>query len=146
MENVDWSYFDKFDKLEDKYLPISGDGDNMATQAATAASKLIYKWYNDGDVYDNNYGMDGWCNDISGSANWLYSYIPETRKALDRIRDISYGDEGAYEHILKDVADIVFNKDLLEGLEKRPHVGDAYDEEGPFSFSEESYDDEEEDW
>lgn len=146
MENVDWNYFDKFDALEDKYLPAHGDGDNMATQAVTAASKLIYKWYNDGDVYDNNYGMDGWCNNISGSANWLYEYIPEIRKALNKICDISYGDEGAYEHILKEVADIIFRDDFLAGLAKRPHVGDAYDEEGPFSFNEYDEYDEDEEW
>lgn len=143
MNGVDWSYFDKFDALEDKYLPSRGDGDNMATQAVTAVSKLVYKWYNDGDVFDNNYGMDGWCNDISGSANWLYEYIPETRKILDQITEIQFNNEGDYERLLKQLANFIFRESFLAELEKRPHVGDAYDEEGPYSFSE--YEDEDED-
>ena len=62
---VDWSYFDKFDPLQDKYLPNRGEGDTIATQIVTAVAKLIYKWYNDGDVFDNTWYLDGWLNDLS---------------------------------------------------------------------------------
>lgn len=63
--------FEKFKNCA-KYLPNRGDGDSRGTQAATAISKLVYKWFNDGDVFDNTFGLEGWANDISGSANWLY--------------------------------------------------------------------------
>lgn len=75
--------------LVDKYLPNKGDGNTIATQAITALWRLIYKWENDGDIYDNHYALHAGLNDISGSANWLYKYIPETRPILDRIKYIS---------------------------------------------------------
>ena len=70
--SVDWSYFDKFDGIIDKYLPTKGEGETKATQIVTAINKLIYKWYNDGDVFDNTYHLEGWANDLSDYANWLY--------------------------------------------------------------------------
>ena len=71
---VDWGYYDKFDGLNDKYLPISGEGETKATQIVTAVSKLVYKWYNDGDVFDNTFHLEGWANDLSSYANWLYEH------------------------------------------------------------------------
>ena len=68
-----WSYFDKFDKICDTYLPVEGEGETMASQIVTAVCKLVYKWYNDGDVFDNTYALGGWCNDLSSYANWLDS-------------------------------------------------------------------------
>jgi hypothetical protein len=75
-ESVDWSYYDKkeFDEIDEKYLPASGEGENMASQIVLAVNKLVYKWYNDGDVYDNTYGLEGWANDLSDYANWLWRY------------------------------------------------------------------------
>ena len=72
---VDWSYFNQYEELINVYMPIQGEGDTMATQAVTAVNKLIYKWYNDGDVYDNTYQMNGWANDLSSYANWLCKYL-----------------------------------------------------------------------
>ena len=43
------------DELLDKYLPDEGEGKTMATQAVTAMCKIVYRWYNDGDVFDNTY-------------------------------------------------------------------------------------------
>ena len=48
--------FEKFKNCA-KYLPNRGDGDSRGTQAATAISKLVYKWFNDGDVFDNTFGL-----------------------------------------------------------------------------------------
>lgn len=140
---VDWSYYNKFDELDKKYLPASGDGDNMATQLSTALSKLIYKWYNDGDVYDNTYNLSGWANDISGSANWIYKYIPKSRSILDDIKTISTGAE--YEVLLKKLTDKFYNQEYLSELEKKEKVGDAYSEDGPFEFDD-SYDEYDEEY
>ena len=142
--SVDWSYYHKFDTLNDKYLPDMGDGTNMATQAVTAINKLVYKWYNDGDVYDNTHYITGWCNDISGSANWLAKYIPETEVILNRIWNIYSKSE--YENILKEVADIVFDEQLLSKLETQEKQGDAYGEDGNFESVEEYEDEDEEYW
>ena len=86
-ESVVWDYFNIFHDINDKYLPDSGEGDNMATQTVTAVNKLVYKWYNDGDVYDNSTasGLDGWGNDLSDYANWLAKNIDGCKDILDRI-------------------------------------------------------------
>ena len=43
---VEWSAFDKFEPIIDKYMPDIGEGDSLASQMVTAVNKLIYKWYN----------------------------------------------------------------------------------------------------
>ncbi len=141
---VDWSYFNKFEKLDDKYLPASGEGDNMATQLATATSKLIYKWYNDGDVFDNTYGLDGWANDLSSYANWLYKYIPESKSILDEIKTIYTQDE--YEQLLKKLCDTCFTEEKLKELEQEPKKGSVYSENGPFEFDDSPEEDEYDDY
>ena len=130
-ENIEWGDFDQFEN-SDKYLPARGEGDNMATQAATALSKLVYKWFNDGDVYDTSYALEGWANDISGSANWLYKYIPETQPILDRIETIETKEE--YTELLFDLCKVVDPK--IPGLESFDLKGDAYDEDGKFKYCE----------
>ena len=72
MPKYDMDYLDKFNALIEEYMPWRGEGDTKASQVATAVNKLIYKWWNDGDVFDNVHsGMDGWVNDLSSYANWL---------------------------------------------------------------------------
>ena len=139
---VDWSYFDKFDEVSEKYLPASGEGENMATQIVTAVSKLVYKWYNDGDVFDNTYRLEGWCNDLSSYANWLAKYVKGAGPILKGIADCST--HGEYEGLLKDLADTMLDADFLAVYENVEKVGSIYKCEGPFRFEE--YEEEEEDW
>lgn len=84
--SVDWGYFDKFEWADEKYLPCRGEGETKATQIVTAISKLVYKWYNDGDVFDNTHYLVGWWNDLSSYANWLEQH---TDKASDILHKIS---------------------------------------------------------
>lgn len=139
---VDWGYFDKFEEVEAMYLPSRGEGDNRATQIVTAVCKLIYKWYNDGDVFDNTYALGGWCNDLSSYANWLRDNAGAA-SILDRIATLS--SEGEYESLLKDLADSLLDKDLLHGFSKQEKVGSIYDCPGPYRFDENWGDDEDED-
>ena len=87
--SVEWSYYDtpEIDAVNEKYLPAEGEGETMATQICTAITKLVYKWYNDGDVFDNTHSLSGWgwCNDLSSYANWLYWYVPATVAFLRKI-------------------------------------------------------------
>lgn len=148
-EGVNWSYYDKFDKYDDEYLPARGEGETLATQAVTASTKLVYKWYNDGDVYDNSNpaGMTGWANDLSSYANWLAKYIDGAKPILDRIFDLNYGDDGSYEEILKDLCDLIYDDDYLKKLNEQPKEGSIYDCGGDYSWDERrNYDDEEEEW
>lgn len=141
-----WDYFDKFDSISVMYLPSYGEGDTMATQAVTAVTKLVYKWYNDGDVYDNTYQLKGWANDLSSYANWLYKYVPESQSILDKISSVSTDDE--YEDlILKPLADTIFNIDYLNYLNTfAEKQGSIYDCDGPFEFRYHDEEDEEDEW
>lgn len=143
-ESVSWDYYDKFEDLINKYMSDQGEGETLASQIVTAVNKLIYKWYNDGDVFDNvNSGLQGWANDLSSYANWLYKYAPgDAPYILKRIYDIT--DEGDYEVLLRELADNLLDENLLDSLEKSKQ-GSIYDCDGPFEFKE--YDeDEEEDY
>ena len=143
-ESVSWDYYDKFEDLINKYMSDQGEGETLASQIVTAVNKLIYKWYNDGDVFDNvNSGLQGWANDLSSYANWLYKYAPgDAPYILKRIYDIT--DESDYEVLLRELADNLLDENLLDSLEKSKQ-GSIYDCDGPFEFKE--YDeDEEEDY
>ena len=137
VDRVDCDYFEKFRPVEDRYLPVYGEGETMATQTVTAIVKLVYKWYNDGDVYDNRFMMEGWENDLSSYANWLYNNL-----GADILCDIGEARNDAdYEQLLKKLADTYMTEERLFELNKKPAVGSIYTEEGVFEFEE--Y---EEDW
>ncbi len=152
--SVSWDYFNKFEYVIDTYMPMQGEGDSLGSQIVTAINKLIYKWYNDGDVYDNCHGMEGWANDLSSYANWLYKYCPRSRSILERIYDCFNSNE--YESILKDLADACLDAEDIENYSKKPVSGSIYNCDGPFEWTddwddedeyeeEEYYDDEEDD-
>ena len=144
-ESVNWNYFDRFKDINQEYLPDRGEGETLASQIVTAVNKLIYKWYNDGDVFDNvNSNLEGWANDLSSYANWLYKYAPGKVPAI--LRNIyGMGEKSDYETLLKELADYCLDENLLQSLELNKQ-GSIYDCDGPFEFNE--YDEEldEEDW
>lgn len=134
-----WEEFDKFEGVINEYMPSYGEGETMASQAVTAVNKLIYKWYNDGDVYDNTNYLDGWCNDLSTYANWLYNNLG--LYWLDMIWDVK--DVGDYEEILYHLAELVLEENYLERLSRKEKKGSIYENEGIFKFVENEDD---EDW
>lgn len=141
-KRVKWEYYDRFREINDKYLPDRGEGENMATQIVTAINKLVYKWYNDGDVYDNSHYLEGWANDLSSYANWLYKYMPESQLILDKIdRAI---DDGDYEFILKDLSDKYLNSEKLAKYEGQAKIGSIYecDDKFKFVYRDEDFEDE----
>ena len=145
---VDWDYFNKFEEIYDKYLPPRGEGETMATQIDTALCKLVYKWYNDGDVYDNTRHMEGWANDLSSYANWLDKYTGASY-ILERIFECRTHEE--YEHILKDLCDLLCNEEYLSMMNKREKIGSIYKCDGRFEFCdeceyEEEYEEDEDDY
>jgi len=131
-EGVKWDYFKKFTKINDKYLPDVGEGDTQANQIVTAINKLVYKWYNDGDVYDNTHFLPGWANDLSSYANWLYNNVFETKFILPRIEEAMT--DGQYELILKELADKCLNEKFLKPYSKKENAGSIYECEGKFKF------------
>lgn len=136
----DWKDFNKFSDILGKYLPASGEGETMASQIAIAVSKLVYKWFNDGDVYDNTHQLTGWANDLSTYANWLYKYADA--KFLDEIEDAE--SEGDYEDILYSLCENLAVPEKLVDWDNKPKVDSVYKCEGPFEFVDRE--DEDEDW
>lgn len=129
--SVDWDYFDRFDPVIQKYMPLRGEGNTMASQIVTAVNKLIYKWYNDGDVYDNTHYLKGWANDLSSYANWLRKYAAGAGDILDSISLVySFGE---YETLLKDLADLCLNEGYLSEYNV-PREGTIYDCDGVYVF------------
>lgn len=132
---VDWEYYEKYRHIDAKYLPERGEGENMATQIVTATTKLVYKWYNDGDVFDNTHQMRGWANDLSDYANWLYRYAEGADAILDGICDCD--DDDDYELLLKELVDLTNTEEYLASYKEKAKTGSIYDCDGPFMFKEE---------
>ena len=138
-----WSYFDKYAKLINMYMPNMGEGETVASQICTAVNKLVYKWYNDGDVFDNTQHLEGWANDLSSYANWLYKYCPQCQNILNRIYDIKTN--GEYEDLLADLTDLLIDVDSLAMVAHKPKEGSIYNCDGPFVYEERnSWDDDDE--
>lgn len=132
-EQVMWDYYSKFDPILDKYLPSRGEGETIASQIVTAVNKLVYKWYNDGDVYDNTKYLKGWANDLSSYANWLYKHLGSVLKGtLSRIFVDETEDD--YEETLKELADKTLDETFLSKFENQPKLGSIYECDGPFKF------------
>ena len=138
---VRWDYYNKFENLVDKYMESMGEGNTKASQIVTSVNKLVYMYYNNGDVYDNT-NFEHYClNDVSDYANWLYDNTTDTIKnILTKVKDISC--EVEYELILKQLADNLLVKPYLEEQSKLEKVGSIYKCCGKFKYIE---DEEEED-
>lgn len=133
----------KQDMLIDKYMPMSGEGETVASQAVTAVNKLIYKWWNDGDVFDNTHGLSGWMNDLSSYANWLYAHTTDKAKYILKSVYACDSDDD-YDYLLKLLAEELLNEELLNEYEKMAKVGTIYECDGMFRYEEPSDDDD--DW
>lgn len=131
---VKWSYYDKYNDIINKYMPASGEGETKASQIATAVNKLIYKWYNDGDVFDNTYHLYGWCNDLSSYANWLCNNANGSYSILSGIKNCH--DDSDYENLLKDLADAMLDEEYLAEQDKIAKTGSIYQCNGVFEFRE----------
>lgn len=142
---VNWEYYDKpeFEFVTAKYLPAMGEGSSLAEQIVTAVTKLVYKWYNDGDVFDNTGAMTGWCNDLSSYANWLYKHT-DAKNILEGIWHCFTDSD--YEDLLKELADKLLDAEDLEREAEMPIDGSIYDCDGPFRFEEYNDDEEDDEW
>ena len=131
---VDWGYFKKFDGIKEKYLPDFDEGETKANQIVTAVTRLIYKYYNNGDVYDNAFCTESAYNDLSSYANWLikYSGMKKVNSILKEIF-VCYT-EADYTNILKELADTLLVEEYLTEQDKIEKVRTIYKCDGCFKF------------
>lgn len=139
----DWRYFKKFERVNGMFLPIRGEGENKAEQVVTAVNKLVYKWYNDGDVFDNTHYLSGWANDLSSYANWLHAHTSAGR-ILEKVWCCR--NDSDYEDLLAQLADKLLDGEDLEVMAREPKVGSIYDCDGPFRFEWLDEEDEDDDY
>lgn len=138
--SVQWDYYNKFESVTEKYLPEQGEGETKATQIVTAVNKLVYKWYNDGDVFDNTGYLEGWANDLSDYANWLYHHTTEkVQTILNKVYECC--SESEYEDLLKELTDELLDEKYLVKQNEVEKEFTIYDYDGKFKFVE-SYNDE----
>lgn len=137
--------FYKFDDIVKKYMAPSGEGDTKASQIAAAVNKIIYKWFNDGDVVDNVHtglseGVVG--NDLSSYANWLWDNVGQANKPLVHILNNVDGNEDKYAVCLYELASKLLKDDVLSFYSEQDAVDSIYDyDDGPFEVREDKDDD-----
>ncbi len=130
MRQYDWDDFDKFSNLIGVYMPYGGQGETQASQICTAVNKLVYRWFNDGDVYDESC-VFGYVNDMLCScANWLAKYAWGCNELLDRIYECETADD--YTVLLYDLCEILINADLLKLANKKEKTGSIYSCDGKY--------------
>lgn len=127
---LDWNDFDKFAGIIKKYMMPRGEGTTMASQVVTAVNKLVYKWFNDGDVFDNTSLLEGWANDLSSYANWLDAHT-DASSVLDYVYEV---DEESYADLLYALCEKVLDPEKLAAMNLLDAVGSIYDCDGRFMF------------
>ena len=148
--SVSPDYFDKFHDVISKYMKRTGEGDTKASQIVTAVNKLLYGWFNNGDVFDNEEPYE-WsehcCNDISSYANWLDEFT-DLSNILDGVFECSTEDD--YEELLKALADTALTDEYLIPYATQSKEGTIYKCKGSYKYvihyddeEEEEYEDEE---
>ena len=123
-----------YSKLNKDYLPSTDEGTNLAEQLVTATNKLIYKWYNDGDVIAG----DG--NDLTNYANWIDMNFKETQSIFVKAETIYNSDDEDYLNlVLIPLIEFVFDEDRLKELSRYECKGSIYNCGGRFEYNDNSY-------
>ena len=123
-----------YSKLNKDYLPSTDEGTNLAEQLVTATNKLIYKWYNDGDVIAG----DG--NDLTNYANWIDMNFKETQSIFVNAETIYNSDDEDYLNlVLIPLIEFVFDEDRLKEFSKCECKGSIYNCGGRFEYDDNSY-------
>jgi len=131
---------DKMDVLFEELVPLSGKCDSLAGEIIRAASRIGYRFFNDGDQLGIGYGKET-CN---AAGRFLI------KRTNEKIADIVSGmfglySEEKYENRLKDLLDAV-----VEHVEGNPDLRQAETEDMFDYFDKDEdvddYEDEEEEW
>lgn len=128
---------DKFDELTEKYMPSSDNADTLAGELLRAANRIIYRYYNDGDMCDYGYGKET----VNPAVRFL---IAEGTPAIKLIakRFFDFADNKQYKELLQKLADVVTEQIEKNNLTEVENTKDMWDYADPDLDK----DDEEEDW
>ena len=85
-----WPESPKFEKLTEKYMPKTGAADNELGEALRSINQAVYRYYNDGDMYNKGYGKE--------TVNAAIKHLTQLSKNKATPRHIARGiDNGLYE-------------------------------------------------
>lgn len=79
----------KYEMWFEQYVPTSGNCSTLGGEILRAITKIVYRYYNDGDTVDDFYGSD--YNSCRGADIFLEKYIPNY-KSLAGVRELTYED------------------------------------------------------
>lgn len=89
-ESSGWIESPKFDKLTKQYMPASGEADNELGETLRSINRVVYRYYNDGDMWNKGYGKE--------TVNWAVKHLAEVAKNKNTPKHIARGIEnGLYE-------------------------------------------------
>lgn len=127
-EEVAWDVFDKYADILHDYLPRQGEGDTKASQFAVCISKLVYRFFNDGDYFTNQYcegKYEAGDESMPNYANWLSKYIDGAGGILDEIKSITYEDDDAYSDMLYELCTQFVTEEYLEQLDEESKTSES---------------------
>ena len=104
-----------FNNLRDQLVPACGKAATVAGEIIRAMDRLIYRYWNDGDMVGDGYGNET-CN---GSYRYLYHKLPDCPDLYEANRD-----EDVYTEELAKLADCV-----KAHLESRPDLFTAVNDD-----------------
>ena len=108
-DHIDKLDAEYFNELRDKLIPACGKASTVAGEIIRAMDRLIYRFWNDGDMVGNGYGNET-CN---GSYRYMYRMLGDNCPDLYAVND----NEEDYAAALAKLADEVKNH-----LESNPEL------------------------
>lgn len=127
----------RFQIAFDELVPSQGKADTQAGELIRAMGRVLYRWFNDGDVFYKGYGI----KTVLPSVEFIYEYGPDGVKELvdDTIKEVqNYNDpnffeeNGGYDEFLNNTAELVVDYilDNPELLAEEPAEDSRYTDSG----------------
>lgn len=89
-ETAGWPESPKFEKLTEQYMPKQGEADNQLGEMLRSINRVVYRYYNDGDMWNKGYGKE--------TVNQAIKHLTELAKNKETPRRIARGlDNALYE-------------------------------------------------
>ena len=101
---------DRFGGLVDELVPDSGISETLEGEIVRAFSRIEYRYYNDGDYYDKDYGIET----VSPSMDWLMDCSPLGGKIEEIYKTNSHSCDEDYENMLR-----IMQKVIVEFVESK---------------------------
>ena len=136
---------DRNEPLFDKLVPGQGTAETLEGEMLRAVNRLVYRYYNDGDKYNEGYGTE-----TAGPAHsFLVNAVHPLRAKMDSIMGEEKLSDNEYESMLKMVLGLILDYiESKEGEYTKNTQGDIFDYESEYEDEDDysDYDDDEYDY